>query len=64
MSASMRSLVGDYRVYLSITKRGLVDTEMAAYILGEHTPLLRMKPFRAVFPLPVTAQMAFILPLE
>ena len=60
----MRSLVGDYRVYLSITKRGLVDTEMAAYILGEDTPLLGMKPFRAILPLPVTAQMAFVLPLK
>ena len=60
----MCSLVGVYRVELTITQRGFIDTEMAAYILGEDTPLLGMKPFRAILPLPVTAQMAFVLPLE
>ena len=60
----MRSLVGDNRVQFSITQRGLIDTEMAAYILGEDAPLPGMQPLSTVFPLPVTAQMTFVLTLK
>ncbi len=57
-------LVSDYRVQLSITQRSLVNTQTAAYILMEDAPLLCMKPLCAVFPLPITAQMAFVLTLK
>ena len=60
----MRSLVRDYCVDFPIAQRGLINTEMAANILGKDTPLLCVKPLCTVFPLPVTAQMAFVLPLK
>ena len=58
------SLVGDYGIEFSVAERGLVDAQVRPDVLGKYTPLLGVKTFRCIFPLPVTAQMPLVLTLK
>ena len=64
MFTTVGILVGHDGIEFAVAKRCLVNAQMWPDVLREHPPLLGVKPFRRVFPLPVAAQMTLVLTLE